>query len=225
MMKNELDIMKLFRHPNIVSLLDHFDNNIYIYIVMEYLSGGNLCKYLFNSNNKLTEKQAGKIIFSVASGIKYMNSFGIIHRDIKPENIMFSNNETSFSVKIIDFGLTKTLSPNENLNEGVGTLNFVAPEVLTRKPYNKEVDVWSLGIIMYKLLSGNGLLPFDDEDDDEETIGRNIVFLDHHYPNGNFLGVSKEATQLIDACLTKNIENRISIEDILKHAWIKANSN
>ncbi len=78
---------------------------------------------------------------------------------------------------------------------------------------------------MYKLLSGNGLLPFDDEDDDEETIGRNIVFLDHHYPNGNFLGVSKEATQLIDACLTKNTENRISIEDILKHAWIKANSN
>jgi calcium/calmodulin-dependent protein kinase I len=224
MLKNELDLMKLFRHPNIVSLLDHFENENYMFIVMEHLSGGNLSNYLIKMNCKLTEKQVAKIINAVAQGIKYINSFCIIHRDLKPENIMFSNNSDKYCVKIIDFGLSKILSPNEKLSEGMGTLRYVSPEVLTRKPYNKEVDVWSLGVIMFLLLSGNGILPFDDIYDDEETIGKKIVFLDQSYPKESFIGVSKEALRLIDACLAKKIENRITILELLKDDWVKANS-
>jgi hypothetical protein len=223
MLKSELDLMKLFRHPNIVRLLDHFENDTYMYIVMEYLSGGNIRNYLNKMNLKITEKQAGKIIYAVAQGIKYMNSFGIIHRDLKPDNIMFTDSSQNSGIKIIDFGLTKTLAPNEKVSEGMGTITYVAPEVISRKPYNKEVDVWSLGVILYQLLSGNGDLPFDDPSDNEETIGKKIVFLDHSYPKDMFVGVSREAIRLIDACLNKKPEKRISIEDLLKDDWVKSN--
>jgi len=223
MIKNELDLMKLFRHPNIVRLLDHFENDTYMYIVMENLSGGNITNYLNKMNLKITEKQAGKIIHAVAQGVKYMNSFGIIHRDLKPDNIMFTDSSPNAGVKIIDFGLTKTLAPNERVVDGMGTITYVAPEVISRKPYNKEVDVWSIGVILYQLLSGNGELPFDDPNDNEEAIGKKVVFLDHSYPKGMFDGVSREAIKLIDACLNKKPEKRISIEDLLKDDWVRLN--
>jgi hypothetical protein len=219
--KNELDLMKLFRHPNIVRLLDHFENDTYLYIVMEYLSGGNLKNYLHGKDNKLTEKEAGKIVYAVAQGIKYMNSYGIIHRDIKPENIMITDNSDNPGVKIIDFGLTKTLAPDERLFEGMGTITYVAPEVISRKPYNKEIDVWSLGVLLYHLLSGH--LPFDDESYDEEAIGKKIVFLDHSFPHPEFTNRSKEAIRIIDSCLNKKPEKRITIEEFLKDDWVRVN--
>jgi serine/threonine protein kinase len=221
LIRTEIDLMKLFRHVNIVRLLDHFENETYIYIVMEYLSGGNISRYLERMNDSLTEKQAAKIIYSVAQGIKYMNSFGIIHRDIKPENIMFTNPEENAAIKIIDFGLTKTLSPNETLNEGMGTISYCAPEVVLRKPYNKEIDVWSLGVLLYLLLSG--CLPFDDPSSDEEVIAKKVVYLDHSFPDQFFSKRSKESIKLIDSCLNKEPEKRITIEDFLKNEWFKAN--
>jgi Ca2+-binding EF-hand superfamily protein len=221
LIRTEIDLMKLFRHINIVRLLDHFENETYIYIVMEYLSGGNISRYLESVNYNMNEKQAARIIYSVAQGIKYMNSFGIIHRDIKPENIMLTNSEENAGIKIIDFGLTKTLSPSETLNEGMGTISYVAPEVVLRKPYNKEIDVWSLGVLLYLLLSG--CLPFDDPSSDEEIIAKKVVYLDHSYPDQFFSKRSKESLKLIDACLVKEPEKRISIEYFLKNEWLKSN--
>lgn len=220
LVRTELDIMKLFRHPNIVRLLDHFENESYIYIVMEYLSGGHLASYV-EKQGKLTEKQAARIIFAVAQGIKYMNSFGIIHRDIKPENIMMTDSSESAGIKIIDFGLTKTLAPGEKLAEGMGTITFVAPEVITRKPYNKQVDVWSLGVILYLLLSGT--LPFTHPENDEEEIAKKVVFMDVSFINDHFKGRSNGATKLIDSCLEKNPEKRITIEQVLKNDWVREN--
>ena len=101
----------------------------------------------------------------MATALYYLHSFGVAHRDLKPENIlMVSDNEDS-DLKIVDFGLSKIIGPNESSIDPFGTLSYVAPEVLLQKPYGKEVDVWSLGVITYLLLCG--VLPFDDEEKNE----------------------------------------------------------
>jgi serine/threonine protein kinase len=95
----------------------------------------------------------------------YLHSFGVTHRDLKPENILMSDESDTAMCKIVDFGLSKIIGPNEKATDPFGTLSYVAPEVLLKKPYGKEVDIWSLGVISY--LMCYRVLPFDDEDDKE----------------------------------------------------------
>ena len=187
---------------------------------MEYLSGGDLINLVTEREKKLTEAEAAIIVKQIAQGIKYLNNYGVIHRDIKPENIMLKEKNDLNSLKIIDFGLTKTLAPNEKLAEGMGTISFVAPEVIQRNPYNKAVDVWSIGVVLYYLLSGN--LPFDDENDD--TIAKKIVYSDPGYPEEFFGGRSEMCKDLISKCLEKKPEKRITIDELLDSYWIKTNS-
>jgi hypothetical protein len=220
LIKTEIDLMKLFRHPNLVKLLDHFENYDYVYIVMEYLLGGDLLTYI-KEKKVLKEARAAKIIYNVALGINYLNSFGIVHRDLKPENIILVDSSESSSVKIIDFGLTKTLAPGEKMNEWMGTINYIAPEVLNHQPYGKQIDVWSLGIILYLMLSG--FLPFDDISSSEEKIIQKTIHMEPSYPEETFGKVSKGAIRLINHCLEKNPEKRITIEEFLKNEWLKKN--
>ena len=101
----------------------------------------------------------------MATALYYLHSFGIAHRDLKPENILIASEADDAPCKLVDFGLSKIIGPNETSLDPFGTLSYVAPEVLLQKPYGKEVDAWSLGIITYLMLSR--VLPFDDEDDKE----------------------------------------------------------
>ena len=174
LVKNEIDIMKLCHHPNIVRLLDHFENSDYIFIVMEFFSGGDLDQYIKKNKGKISEQKASKIMYQISNGVQYLHEFGIIHRDLKPGNIMLSDKTEKGVVKIMDFGLSKIVGPTEKLEDGFGTLSFVAPEVLLRNPYNKQIDIWSLGVIMFYLISGG--LPFDDKSDNEEAIAKKIVY-------------------------------------------------
>ena len=122
------------------------------------------------------------------------------------------------NVKIMDFGLSKIMGKKEKAVDGFGTLTFVAPEVLVRKPYNKEVDIWSIGVIMYLMMSG--LLPFDDPKDDEQKIANSIVFEELKFPDV-FNNTSKEAINLMKKCLTKEPKSRIKIDEIIKSDWIQ----
>jgi serine/threonine protein kinase len=152
-------------------------------------------------------------------GIKYLHQFGIVHRDLKPENIMLTEANEFGKVKIMDFGLSKILGSKEKSVEGFGTLTFVAPEVLVRTPYNKEIDIWSLGVILYLMLSG--VLPFDDENDNEEVIAKLTVFSQVKFPNEYWSNRSELVIDLIKKCLTKDPNERIKIDKILEHEWIK----
>jgi tRNA A-37 threonylcarbamoyl transferase component Bud32/Ca2+-binding EF-hand superfamily protein len=218
LVKSEIDIMKLCRHPNIVKLLDHFENAEYIFIVMEHLTGGDLGEYLTKNRFNVTEKRAGQIMFQIASGIKYLHQYGVLHRDLKPENIMLTEASDRGVIKVMDFGLSKIMGPDERVADGFGTLSFVAPEVLIRQPYGKQIDIWSLGVILYYMLSGT--LPFDDENDNEEVIAKMTVFVEVQFPSKKWSKNSKEVIDIISKCLIKDPTNRITIDEFLNHPWI-----
>jgi len=221
LVKSEIDIMKMCKHPNIVRLLDHFENNEYIFICMEYLAGGSLANYLENTPvDELSEGDAGIITFQVARALEYLHQFGIIHRDLKPENIMIKGKlpyDSLEALKVMDFGLSKILGPNERVNDGFGTLTYVAPEVLTRKPYNKHVDIWSLGVIVFYTLSGT--FPFDDPSNDEEIIAKKTVFNDIKFSHKSWPLRSISSRDFILKAMTKDMEKRAKIADLLKHQW------
>jgi tRNA A-37 threonylcarbamoyl transferase component Bud32 len=224
LVKTEIDIMKLCRHPHIVSLLDHFENSDYIFIVMEYIQGGDLTryvqKYYGGKNNKtLPEKRVAELMKQFASALQYLHSYGIIHRDLKPDNLMMTEKSINAEIKIMDFGLSKMMHHDEKVADGFGTLSFVAPEVLVRKPYNSKVDVWSLGVTIYNLLSGE--LPFDDPNDNEEAIARKVVFADVEFTAKIWDKISKEAKAIIKECLIKDPEKRISVTKFLENVWVK----
>ena len=119
----------------------------------------------------------------------------------------------------MDFGLSKIVSPQEKLVDGYGTLSYVSPEVLLRTPYNKEVDIWSLGVILFYMLCGH--LPFKGNDQSvvaDKIVNDELVFEDKEWKK-----MSKEVKKLIYACLIKEPEERITIEDFLNHPWFKNN--
>lgn len=132
---------------------------------MENLTGGDLFNYLERREFTITEERGKQLSHQLATALFYLHSFGIAHRDLKPENILMASDEDTSDLKIVDFGLSKIIGPNESSLDPFGTLSYVAPEVLLQKPYGKEVDLWSLGVITYLMLSR--VLPFDDEDDKE----------------------------------------------------------
>jgi hypothetical protein len=154
----EIGILKLCHHPNIVRLLDHLENEDYIFIVTEFIEGGTLGQYFKKKNFNFSERQASSIMSQIANGVKYLHKYGIVHRDLKPDNIMITQQNDYGIIKIMDFGLSKIDSTQEKMVDGYETLSYASPEVLIRTPYNKEVDIWSMGIILYYMLCGH--LPF-----------------------------------------------------------------
>ena len=219
LIKSEIDIMKLCHHPNIVKLLDHFENSEYIYIVMEYISGGTLNQYIKNHYFYISESEAANIISQIGNGLKYLHNYGIVHRDLKTDNIMLTKNNENGIIKIMDFGLSKIVGPKEGLIDGYGTLNYCAPEVLMREPYNKQIDIWSLGIILYYMLVGH--FPF--QGNKEEIIAKNIVYQPLIFDEKEWENKSRKVINLIEKSLEKKPSKRISIDDFLKHPWLKKN--
>jgi len=227
----EKNYMKIIKHPNIVSLVEDFENEKYIYFVMEYYKGGDLFSYIYEyyKNKKMiSEKNISRIIKIIAQCIQYLNNFGIVHRDLKPENIVFGENENISTLTLIDLGVAITLPEGQTSTTHIGTLEYSSPEVLTGKPYGKEIDVWSIGIILYTLFTLGSVFPFDcdskDKKERDETIGKKIVFLQQEYPQEFFGNKSKYLINLIDRALEKSPEKRIKIDDFLNNFWLVNNA-
>ena len=213
----EIGILKLCHHPNVVRLLDHLENEDYIFIVTEYIEGGTLGQYFKKKNFNFSERQASSIMIQIASGVKYLHTYGIVHRDLKPDNIMITQQNEFGVIKIMDFGLSKIVSTQEKMVDGYGTLSYVAPEVLLRTPYNKEVDIWSMGVILFYMLCGH--LPF--KGNKEVIIAEKIVNDDLEFDEDEWEVRSKKVRDLITSCLKKEPEERITIDEFLNHPWFK----
>jgi calcium/calmodulin-dependent protein kinase I len=157
--KKEIRIMKLCKHKNIVQLIDVFEDKESIYIVMEYLSGGDLYARYCSKEYHFKEERVRTIFKQILDAVRYMQELGIIHRDLKLENILFENEIEDSNIKIADFGLSALQGPFQDATDVLGTLHYVAPEVLANKPYDYSVDLWSLGVILFVLVTG--CYPFD----------------------------------------------------------------
>ncbi len=162
LIKREIEIMKVCQHPNLILMHDIFENTDYIYIVMELMKGGDLYSYIEKRDFNVSETRARNIIHSLATAVYYLHSYGIIHRDLKLDNVLLADEGEESDPKIVDFGLSKLIGPHERCEEPYGTYGYVSPEILQHLPYEKGVDLWSLGVVAYILLSGTG--PFEGGD-------------------------------------------------------------
>jgi len=212
--KLEIDILKAVDHPNIVKFIDRFENSEYYFIVLEYLKDGCLSDLIKNKKIDLTESMIKKIILPLAQALQYLNKFGVVHRDIKPDNILVEKKDEELKVRLSDFGLAKILSKNETSNECCGSVPFCAPELLKRQNYGVSVDVWSLGMLIFYLLSSS--FPFIAYKD-KGLLVRSICCDKYSY--SNISNRSSNVSNLIRKCLKKDVNKRICIDEVLNHPW------
>ena len=214
--KSEIDILKIAKHPNIIKLYDVYENEKYIYIIMEYCLGGDLFSYIEKRNFKLSEERAAEIIHKLCTAVYFLHQYGIVHRDLKPENILMMDKTDNADIRLVDFGLGKMLGPGEKCNDPFGTFSYVAPEVLEEKEYDFKVDLFAIGIITYLLVAG--FLPFDDENSEKE-IARQTVYEPTPFPKKIWNNISPEAKMFVDNLLSKDPDKRMNLGEVLQHKW------
>ena len=218
-MKEEIQILKKLSHQNIVKYYGHLENSTQLFIKMEYLKYGNLETWM-KKNKNISEEDASIIIKEVLSAIAYLHQNQICHRDLKPENIMFSRENDISSIKIIDFGLSLQNFDSLCNSDYCGTLIYMAPEEIERKSYYLSVDIWSIGILMYKLLN-KGEHPFYHDKFVKEIFLRNLK---ENKPLVFKNKISFMAMHLIKKLLEYEPIKRYKASDALKHPWITRNS-
>jgi calcium/calmodulin-dependent protein kinase I len=157
----------------------------------------------------------------IVDAIKYCHSLGIVHRDIKPENLLYTTKDPATAIiKVSDFGLARTIQEEEFAQTTCGTPGYVAPEILEQLPYNKSCDLWSIGVVLYILLSGTP--PFFDEDN--FVLFEKIKNVDFNFDAPVWQSVSNEAKDIIRKLLVKNPDERLNPDEVLTHPWIVGTS-
>lgn len=210
-----MDILSQIDHPNCVKLYEIFDEECEISLVMELLSGGELFDRIVEKEN-YSEKEASDTIRPIVDAIRYCHNMGIIHRDLKPENLLYADEDEMASIKITDFGLARFVQ-GEMATTACGTPNYVAPEIIAGNGYNKEVDYWSIGVIIYIMLCG--FPPFYEENNQQlfELIKNGT----YDFPSPYWDDISDLAKDLIRQLLVVNPAERLDADAILAHPWIK----
>jgi len=217
----EINILRVIDHPNVVKLKDIFETEKAFFIVMEIINGGELFDRIVELKN-YTEKEASKIIVQILSAVGHLHSKNIVHRDLKPENLLLSSKEHNSAIKVTDFGLSQIFVKGEpmEMDKAVGTPGYLAPEVLgmldTGEPYGKEIDLWSIGVILYILLCG--FPPFFGDSDDD--VYDKIVSNDWKFISPYWDSVSDSAKSLIRGLMTPDPRSRFSVQQALAHPWI-----
>eukprot|EP01125_Pyxidicula_operculata_P011281 TRINITY_DN368_c0_g1_i1.p1 TRINITY_DN368_c0_g1~~TRINITY_DN368_c0_g1_i1.p1 ORF type:complete len:541 (-),score=168.36 TRINITY_DN368_c0_g1_i1:159-1781(-) len=219
--RREIDIMyKLCQshpHPNIVQLYEVFDTPNNLYLILEFIDGGELYDQIV-IRGSYTEADAAKVIGQVLKAVSFMHKKGVAHRDLKPENILVS--KSGDVIKVSDFGLSKDFDEGGPMRTMCGTEDYVSPEVLKNSPYTNAVDIWSIGVITYVLLCG--YLPFDAKTDAE--IFRRISTAKYQFDSPHWDFISKQAKDFIREILVLDPNSRPTADDLLTRPWIVMNN-
>ncbi|XP_023991262.1 MAP/microtubule affinity-regulating kinase 3 isoform X4 [Salvelinus sp. IW2-2015] len=207
----EVRIMKILNHPNIVKLFEVIETEKTLYLVMEYASGGEVFDYLV-AHGRMKEKEARAKFRQIVSAVQYCHQKKIVHRDLKAENLLL---DADMNIKIADFGFSNEFTMGSKLDTFCGSPPYAAPELFQGKKYDgPEVDVWSLGVILYTLVSGS--LPFD---------GQNLKELRERVLRGKYripFYMSTDCENLLKRFLVLNPSKRGTLEQIMKDRWINA---
>ena len=215
-MENEIEILKQVDHPNIVKLIDVFEDERHWCLVMELMQGGELFDEILEKEH-FSEYEAREATKAIIDAIAYCHEKGICHRDIKPENLLLSSKELGItSLKIADFGLARSLEENSLASTTCGTPGYVAPEVLMQKPYGKECDYWSIGVVTFILLSGTP--PFYEEDN--FALFEQIKGCKYEFDEESWAGVSQEARDFVSAIMVADPGVRLNCQQMMAHPWM-----
>ena len=207
----EAEIMKSLDHPNIIKLFQIIDTEQFFYFVMEYARDGDLFRRL--DFGRMEEKEAKEKFRQILSAIRYCHEErNIIHRDLKPDNVVFY---TPNHIKIADFGLSEEFIPGVKLNTFCGTPEYMAPELFQGQMFDgPKVDVWSLGVIMYEMLTGT--VPFGGST--WQNIGEHVLRGKYYMPD--YLSV--DCKNLLRKILVLDPNQRVTIDGIMKDTWVNA---
>ena len=223
--RTEIAIAKLVSHVNIVKTIDVFETSAHIYVVMEWIRGGDLLSRLLRSNgHRLNMCETKIVVRGILDGLAYLHRHGITHRDIKGENILVEEGSKSvenqpplLSVKLTDFGLSAIAAHGNSMEAQLGTIEYAAPEIILKHAYDKSVDLWSLGVVTFVTLTGK--LPFAGQTDRETAL--NIVKCRFSFSGNVWEDKEGEnAKDFVKKLLVRSPANRMKIEDALKHPWL-----
>ncbi|XP_027722484.1 ribosomal protein S6 kinase alpha-3 isoform X3 [Vombatus ursinus] len=217
----EIEILLRYgQHPNIITLKDVYDDGKYVYVVTELMKGGELLDKILRQKF-FSEREASAVLFTITKTVEYLHAQGVVHRDLKPSNILYVDESGNpESIRICDFGFAKQLrAENGLLMTPCYTANFVAPEVLKRQGYDAACDIWSLGVLLYTMLTG--YTPFANGPDDtpEEILAR-IGSGKFSLSGGYWNSVSDTAKDLVSKMLHVDPHQRLTAALVLRHPWI-----
>lgn len=216
----EVKIMMQINHAHIINTYDIFDSMKQLFLVIEYMQGGELFDFIADQDH-LSEQDASHVMRDIITGVDYLHDKGIVHCDIKPENILCKSKKWPLQVKLCDFGLANfydrdSYNSNSTMTAMIGTPGYVAPEVIKREPYGPPVDMWACGVVLYVMLSGK--MPFYGKDDVQclrRTAAGQFAF-----PDREWASVSEDAKSLVKALLQIRPETRLTAKAALQHKWL-----
>eukprot|EP00760_Papus_ankaliazontas_P027489 PhM_4_TR3362/c0_g1_i1/m.35356/K08794/CAMK1; calcium/calmodulin-dependent protein kinase I len=211
----EVETLSLLDHQYIVHLEETFDDPSSLYIVMEYVPGGELQQAL-KKIGRFPEATVKKMVLCLLLAVEYIHRKGIVHRDLKPANCLLSE-EGDVALKIADFGFSAMIGHDACLKTFCGTTAYMAPEILCDKNYGKPVDMWAVGVITYVLLSGT--YPFSGASNDE--VVDKISAMKFDFPESTWEGISLGAREFISKCLVYDQSKRLTAYDALRHVWVQ----
>ncbi|XP_054633141.1 calcium/calmodulin-dependent protein kinase type 1D-like isoform X2 [Dunckerocampus dactyliophorus] len=213
-LENEIAVLRRIKHENVVVMEDFYESLTHFYLVMQLVSGGELFDRILD-RGVYSEMDASRVIQQVLHAVSYLHQNGIVHRDLKPENILYYSPDKDSKIMISDFGLSKMVDKGI-MSTACGTPGYVAPEVLTQKPYSKAVDCWSIGVITYILLCGYP--PFYEES--ETRLFSKITKAQYEFDSPFWDDISESAKDFIRNMMQKNPHMRYTTEQALRHPWI-----
>lgn len=207
-MRREISVLKVLSHPNLMSLIDVFEIETHLFLVMEFVDGLELFEYLVR-RGALPLDEALSFFQQIICGLEYCHNRLICHRDLKPENLLL---DRSYNIKIADFGMTSLNRPGKLLDTSCGSPHYCDPMVVSGEKYDGlKADIWSCGVILYAMVTGR--LPFDD--DNIQRLLQKVQMGQYHLPSD----LPVELRDLIRAMLTVDPDKRISLKDIKRHPW------
>ncbi|XP_074644782.1 serine/threonine-protein kinase H1 homolog [Tubulanus polymorphus] len=214
--ESEVSVLRRVRHEFIIQLVEVFDSKDKVYMVMELATGGELFDRVI-AKGSFTERDATRVLHMVLEGIRYLHSLGITHRDLKPENLLYYHPGNDSKILITDFGLSCTRKNGDPfMTTTCGTPEYIAPEILARKPYTCLIDLWGIGVISFILMSGT--MPFDDES--RPRLYRLILKAKYSYSGEHWKDVSNLAKDFIDRLLVLDPNERLTADQCICHPWI-----
>uniref|UniRef100_A0A8C3F5U4 Protein kinase domain-containing protein n=1 Tax=Chrysemys picta bellii TaxID=8478 RepID=A0A8C3F5U4_CHRPI len=216
LVKKEISILNIARHRNILYLHESFESLEELVMIFEFISGVDIFERISTTSFELSEREIVNYVHQVCEALEFLHGHNIGHFDIRPENIIYFTRRSSI-IKIIEFGQARQLKPGDNFRLQFTSPEYYGPEVHQHDVVSTATDMWSLGVLVYILLSG--INPFIAETN-QQTI-ENIISAEYNFDDEAFKDISIEAMDFIDRLLVKERKGRMTAAEALSHPWLK----